>query len=227
MSDPRRTRLTVEPLECRCVPTVITVTGVRDSTARDGVVTLREAILAANTHHAVGDAPAPAPGPVTIKFNIPGGGLHTIRPWSGLPTLNGGVTIDATSQPGYTGTPLIQLDGSAAGSNTDALTLLGGHNTVRGLLIDRWGGRGIVIASDNNVLTGDWVGVDETGYRAAGNGQDGIVVAGSSNLIGDVYPGDRMVISGNRLAGIDVSGARTTGNLIISNYIGTDANGFA
>ncbi|MDB5308105.1 MAG: hypothetical protein JWO38_2307, partial [Gemmataceae bacterium] len=35
------------------------------------------------------------------------------------------------------------------------------------------------------------------------------------------------VISGNRLAGIDVSGARTTGNLIISNYIGTDANGFA
>src|SRR5438445_167444 len=54
-------------LEGRCLPTVITVTGTGDTVAVDGLVTLREAILAANTDQPVGDAPAGS-GTDTIRF---------------------------------------------------------------------------------------------------------------------------------------------------------------
>src|SRR4051794_20063200 len=73
----------LEVLETRCVPTVITVTGTGDTIAVDGVVTLREALTAANTDAAAGDAPAGQAGPGTvdlIKFNIAGAGVHTITP---------------------------------------------------------------------------------------------------------------------------------------------------
>src|SRR5258708_4476778 len=85
MLDFRRTSLLVESLEDRSLPSAITVTSVADTVVRDGAVTLREAILAADTHRAVGDAPFLSPGPVVIKFSIPGNALHTIRLRSPLP----------------------------------------------------------------------------------------------------------------------------------------------
>ena len=48
--------LRLEPLECRALLTTITVGGIGDTIANDGVVTLREAITAANTNAASGDA---------------------------------------------------------------------------------------------------------------------------------------------------------------------------
>ena len=48
----------VEPMEARLLLATITVTGTGDTIAVDGVVTLREAITAANTNAASGDAPA-------------------------------------------------------------------------------------------------------------------------------------------------------------------------
>lgn len=228
MPDTNRIRLSAEQLEDRSLPSVITVTSTADTVARDGAVTLREAIMAANTRHAVGDAPTPGPGAVTIRFNIRGAGLHVIRPRSPLPAVSGGgVTIDASSQPGYRGTPLVQLDGSLAGNQADGLTLLVGGNTVRGLMINRFGGNGIVVASNGNTVAGDWIGVDPTGYRAAANGRDGILVTGGWNTIGGARPADRVVVGGNRWAGIDLSGSRATQNLIAGSYIGSDFTGFA
>ena len=63
--------------------------------------TLREAINHANS----------VVGTDTINFDIPGFGVHTIQPASALPTISDPVMIDGTSQPGFTGTPLIRLDG--------------------------------------------------------------------------------------------------------------------
>jgi hypothetical protein len=54
----------------------ITVTGTGDTIAVDGVVTLREAITAANTNAPCGDAPAGDVGLDVINFNIPGGGVQ-------------------------------------------------------------------------------------------------------------------------------------------------------
>ena len=66
----------------------------------------REAILCANA----------TPGPNTILFDIPGQGPHTLfvgeKTGEALPALLDPYTIvDATTQPGYSGNPVIILDG--------------------------------------------------------------------------------------------------------------------
>ena len=63
-----------------------------------GAGSLRQAILDANGHSG------------TITFSI-GSGVQTIQPLSELP-LAPNVSIDGSTQPGYSGTPLIVIDGS-------------------------------------------------------------------------------------------------------------------
>src|SRR5512135_798334 len=72
-----------------------TVTNTNDS----GAGSLRQAILDANANA----------GADTITFNIPGSGPFLILPLSLLPPLTGDTTLDGTTQPGYAGTPLIEL----------------------------------------------------------------------------------------------------------------------
>src|SRR5437588_2872082 len=100
-------RLWVEPLEARQLLATITVTGTGDTIANDGIVTLREAITAANTNAASGDAPAGNAGLDTIAFNIPGAGPHTISLTSALPDITDAVLINGQTEPGFAGTPLI------------------------------------------------------------------------------------------------------------------------
>src|SRR5689334_7348997 len=87
------TELMVEAMEDRLLLSTILVTNTNDDF---GLGSLRSAIVAANA----------APGSV-INFQIPAGGVQTINLTSALPQLNVPMTIDATTQPGYTGTPLI------------------------------------------------------------------------------------------------------------------------
>src|SRR5262245_33207624 len=63
-----------------------TVTNINDS----GPGSLRQAILDANAHA----------GPALVAFNIPGPGVHTIAPTSGLPPITNSTTIDGYTQPG-------------------------------------------------------------------------------------------------------------------------------
>src|SRR5262245_17846966 len=101
---PRRgTRLLLELLEERDVPTVITVTSTGDNVAMDGTVTLREALQAATTNMAVNEAPAGQPGSTAvdqIQFNIPGAGPFSITLTSALSPITDSVVIDGASQPG-------------------------------------------------------------------------------------------------------------------------------
>ncbi|HEV7242748.1 MAG TPA: Calx-beta domain-containing protein [Thermoanaerobaculia bacterium] len=73
---------------------VRTVTNTNDS----GPGSLREALSAA----ASGDR---------IEFSI-GSGPQTIKPQTALPTVVGAIVIDGRTQPGYTGKPIIEIDGS-------------------------------------------------------------------------------------------------------------------
>ena len=95
---------------------VITVTGTGDAiNATDGVVTLREAITAANSNKNISDVVGVgAYGNDTIAFNIPGTGVQTIRPTSALPTITDPVTIDGYTQPGSPPTPIRSARGSTA-----------------------------------------------------------------------------------------------------------------
>src|SRR5690242_14436583 len=107
----RQFRLLLEGLESRCVPTVYTVT----TTANSGTGSLRQAILDAN-----GNA-----GLDTIQFSI-GNGAQVITPTAGLPAITDLVLLDATTQPGYAGVPLIELTGGSAGAGTSGLTVTAG-----------------------------------------------------------------------------------------------------
>jgi hypothetical protein len=79
------------------------------NTADTGAGSLRQAITDANANA----------GPDTIAFNIPGSGIQTITvSLTNLPVISDPVTIDGTTQPGYAGTPLIEIHGSQTAGST-------------------------------------------------------------------------------------------------------------
>src|SRR6266487_1936509 len=105
-------------------------------TATPGECTLRAALQES----------AARPGGETVIFNIPGSGVHTITPSSPLPTAFE-VSIEATSQPGWAGSPLIELRGTSAGA-ADGLVVGGTASRpaiVRGLSINGFSGDGIEV----------------------------------------------------------------------------------
>jgi hypothetical protein len=161
----------------------------------------------------------------TVTFNIPGTGVQTITLTSGLTIQNAAEIIDGTTQPGWTGTPLIELNGN--GSGGDGIFVTGAGSVIRGLIINRFGGNGIALQNvGTDVITGCYIGTDSTGLIDLGNGGSGILISGSpANTIGGLAAVERNVISGNSGNGIAIQNSNSTNNLIQGNYIGTKANG--
>jgi titin len=206
--------LFLESLEDRHLLSTFSVLNTNDY----GPGSLRQAILDANAK----------PGLDTIRFTI-GSGAQTIHVGSeglgGLPPITDPVRLDGTTQPGFAGNPLIELDGTNAGP-TDGLDILAGNSTVRALVINRFQGSAVALYSpgSGSRIEGNYLGTDLTGAVALGNGVDGVTIYGStSNMIGGTTPAGRNILSGNRTAGLgDVGGS---GNVVAGNYIGTDASG--
>lgn len=221
-------------------PPTIVVTTTADEVRQDGRVSLREAILAANGNPPNSDVPSGREkAPDVIGFDLPesekSGGVFVIRVSAELgplpPLADGGTTIDGTTQRGFSGTPIIVLDGSRAGA-VDGITITSSLNVVRGVVIAGFGGSGIrVIGGEGpvtgNIIAGCYIGTDASGRRPQGNGVAGILLSGdnvSHTLIGGTAGQDRNVISGNGGDGIEVRGlARNT--QIVGNYIGVAADG--
>ena len=103
---PNSLRRQIEPTAHAATFTVNTADDHNDGVCNAADCALREAINAVNIG-AGGDI---------ISFNIPGAGVHTINLTAGLPTLIRTVTIDGATQPSFSGTPLIELNGSGAGA---------------------------------------------------------------------------------------------------------------
>src|SRR5262245_39312019 len=231
---PRACRPAVEALEERAVPAVITVTSYNDDIAPDGVVSLREAIESANTDSNMSDVVAVGNyGNDTIKFNIPGQTLHTIKLDNLLPNITDPCTIDGYSQPGASKNPLakgdnakllIEIDGG--GLPGDGLRIMSGFCTIQGLVISGFDSSGIFLGgAGSNIIRGNFIGTDANGAFDLGNGQAGIKILSGFNTIGTAATGDRNIISGNNFAGIYISGANAGHNGIYGNYIGTDGTG--
>jgi hypothetical protein len=214
-------------LEERRLLSTFTVLNTNDS----GPGSFRQALLDANAN----------PGLDTIVFNIGAGGVQTIRPLSALPTVTDAVFIDGTSQAGYDPlhpTPMIELDGSLAGFGVTGLILAGGNCTVRGLVINRFGGDGLLLTGlGGDVIQGNYIGTDLTGTVALGNGSsqmgglfggfdEGIKIDNTAgNTIGGTTAADRNLVAGSVVDGIQVAGSAATANLVIGNYVGTDVTG--
>ncbi len=192
-------------------PGVVTATLTVTNTNDSGGGSLRQAILDANA----------GAGSDTIVFNIAGGGPYVILPLApGLPAVLKPTTIDGTTQPGYAGTPIIEI----ANFSGSGLKLQGGGSTVRGLVV-RGFNTGISMESSNNVVEGCYVGTDVTGTIAALNGTGIVVQSGSvGNVIGGSTAAQRNLISGNTV-GIALINASNA--VIQGNYIGTTADGAA
>ena len=202
------------------VPVTFTV----DTTADDATKTA--CTVAANDcslRGAIADANA-NPGAL-IAFNI-GSGLQTITvTTSNLPTITAPVFIDGTTQPGFSGSPLIEINGNNIGA--PGLTINGGATTVRGLIINRANSHGIQLSTNGgNTIKGNYIGTESTGTLDLGNSLAGInISSGSGNMIGGTTAADRNIISGNNQRGVIIAGAGS--NVILGNYIGTNAAGSA
>jgi parallel beta-helix repeat protein len=182
----------------------ITVTNANDS----GSGSLRQAIITANGNGSSVD---------TICFSI-GSGYQTINAGSTM-QITQPVIIDGTSQTGYAGSPLIEINGAGAGASS-GIWITAGGSTIKGLIVNRFGGDGIILTNNGgNTIQGNYIGTNSGGTGALGNGSSGIGMQSANNTI------NGNLVSGNHGTGIAVTGGSSSGNTITGNHVGTDASG--
>ena len=173
----------------------------------DGVISLREALIAANA----------MAGDNIIRFSAEG----TIQPETPLPAID-----DTTGTLVLDGMDSVVLDGTLLVDTGSGFVLTSDENHVRGFGIQGFPEHGIVIeGASENVVADCRIGTD--GEIALGNGVHGILITGGAtgNRIGGTVPGESNHIAGNLNAGIALSGAGTEENQILSNTIGASAEG--
>ncbi len=213
-----------------------------DSTSQcdASVCTLRGAIQSANLNA----------GADEIVFDIPNpnGDAQTIVLQSELPIVGGPTTLDATTQPGFNGSPIVEIDGSNLVSATDGIKLRTSDSVVRGFVINDLphadlgdtgsfvGGNAITIETlvgqtrhNNNFIENNFLGTDVTGTSDEGNASTGVLIFdGDSNTIGGTLDEARNVISGNGdqdEIGAGISVVNGMQNQFKGNYIGINADG--
>jgi CSLREA domain-containing protein len=142
-------------------PRTFTVNSLGDGETAAGCIeetgcTLRGALEAANESEALD----------TIEFAVAG----LIEPLTELPSLTEPVEIDATTAPGYAGSPLVEIGGEAELDNdgTEGLVIATGGegSTIKGLKVAHFD-NGIVIDGDHALIEADTV---------TGNGDIGVAV---------------------------------------------------
>ncbi len=187
--------------------------------ADSGPGSLRQALIDANNR----------PGMNRIGFDIAGVGVRTIRLRTALPEVVDPIILDATTQSGYLGIPLIEIDGTDT-QGADGLNITAGSSTVAGLAIGGFEKAGIALGLRGaNTLTANHLGTDATGQTARSNGVGIRIDSGASeNHIGRSKIGETQllgnVVSGNRQHGISV-GVTSDRNRMVGNLIGTDVFG--
>lgn len=179
-----------------------------------GAGSLRQAITDANN----------TAGTDSIAFNIAVAGTHTINLTSALPMISTAMTIDGTTQTGYTGTPLIFINGASAGA-TDGIDITASNVTVKGLGLYGFNATNydtIFISGtiSNIVLQSNYIGINAAG-TVVGN-YDGITFSGATtnSLVGGTNAGEGNVITGSTgRDGIAIINSASNGIAILGNSI--------
>jgi CSLREA domain-containing protein len=193
------------------------------STKAGNQCTLRAAIQEANAT-TIGD---------TINFKITTT-PRVIAPNSPLPAITQPVTIDGYSQSGSAANTLavgnnavlkITLDGINAGLAANGLSVGGFKSVIKGLVIQRFGGSGIVLTGSQDQVYGCFIGTNAAGTQARGN-RTGVTSDGSSATIGSSQSALRNVISGNTDTGVHFT-SLASGGFVTNSYVGTTKSGAA
>ncbi len=179
----------------------------------DGEISLREAITAAN-------ATLNVDGADVINFDLSGSNRISII--DDLPGIDDALIIDGTSDPNFTSSPIITIDGEAT---HDGFVINASDSTIRGLVLVDFSDDGVDLNGNNNSIVGSYIGLESDGVTKNGSADDGVTVSGQGNTIGGVNVADRNVISGNDGSGIRISGASASNNYVTGNYIGLTADG--
>jgi hypothetical protein len=182
-----------------------------------GAGSLRQAITDANA----------SPGLDTITFNISGTGIKTITITSVLPTITDPVIVDGTSQPDYSGTPLIVIHGSGT---SEAMKVTAGGTTLKGLTFGNFAGAtadGAVNFSTNggNVVTACTFGIrgDNVTDRIS---NDALVFSGiSNNRVGGSTPAERNYFGADDFNQGVLLKSGASNNRITGNWFGVAPNG--
>ncbi len=201
----------------------ITVTTAADNGSNTAPTagSLRAAIIQANAQ--------PAGSLTTIDFKI-GTGPQTISPTDALPQITRPVVIDGTTQPGYAGKPIIDINGTSAGSTavgfavaTTASGTATAPGALKGLEITGFGGGGVSVQASHFNLNADYIGLDWNGYGYIGmaNGVFGIQFSGGASD-DSVASSTIAATKGN---GVVIAGAGTSANTLTGDFIGTDPTG--
>jgi CSLREA domain-containing protein len=110
-------------------------------------------------------------------------------------------------------------DNTVGGTTVEERNIISGN--LRGVRIKGSGASG-------NQVQGNYIGTDVNGTGDLGNRHYGVYIDDApSNAIGGTMAGAGNLISGNDIVGVEIYGSGATGNLVQSNYIGTDVNGTA
>ena len=150
------------------------------------------------------------------------------------------MTIDGTTQPGYAGIPLIEIDGTNAGLDMYAFRITGGSTTIRGFAHQpvrqrrsrtptaRKVRRSRIEGPGGNVIAGNYLGTDTTGDDDLGN-HTGVHINNSS---GNTIGGPACCRSERHrreqsLSGFTARGTLADGNTIEGNYVGVTPSGDA
>ena len=189
------------------------VTNTSDNSTNPAIGSLREAILEANSNPSFS-------GTDTITFAIPGSAPYSISLMSSL-TIDAPVTIDGASQSGYAGTPIIDLHSN--GGSFDGLILAAGSSgsTIQDLDIGGFQGNGIDVESNDDIISGNFIGTNAAGANAAD--ENGILISGANNTIGGTLASAANVIGFNTTAGVSIVSG--TGNVVRENtYTGSNGS---
>jgi len=177
----------------------------------NGQITLRSAIEEANL----------LPGQHLVYFYI-SGTPPLIQPLTALPAIIQPVFLDGTTQSGYSGTPLVQINGAYGG-----ITLSGGGSKIEGLSVNNSSGFGLTITNtvgnniSNNQLSGIVINSSNnniTNNIITNSISDGVSVttgAGNNILSGNNISGN----SGNGVSMVSANGNSITNNTISSNNL--------
>jgi uncharacterized repeat protein (TIGR01451 family)/CSLREA domain-containing protein len=180
---------------------------------------LREAIHLANLNPPADD----------IRFGIPShmatAGVYRIAVNSAglahLPTVTGATRILGETQPGFSGTPLIAVDGVAAPFGATGLSLVGGNSALSELAVVAFTGHGVMLSgAGGNEINGCTIGVEPNGLTANGNLGNGIYIRN----IPDTHILDS-VIGANGRSGVVLESAGTTGTSIHDSFVGVGIDG--
>ncbi|MFH2143056.1 MAG: hypothetical protein ABIJ97_11570, partial [Bacteroidota bacterium] len=112
-------------------------------------------------------------------------------------------------------------------SNGISISDSANYNNIENNVISGNSSNGIsFLISNNNIVTGNYIGTDVTGNNPVPNGGKGVSIHGGSNnnVVGGITQREINLISGNNGDGIWIAGSGTNYNKIISNIIGIDSS---